>query len=249
MNVLNDKILEMKAYTFRSDHGIEADAPIDFPKLLSSLNVVTFFTSGMGSEFSGMAYRTSNDDRFMMVNTKQQLGRQHFSIGHELYHLFVQDDFQFEFSYAGKFDKKNREEYHADLFSSYLLMPEAGIMKMIPEAELGWGGRISLATIIKLEQFFGVSRRAMLTRLDKMGLLKAGDFDRYIVDVKKSAKEHGYSLDLYEVTEEDFVMGDYGLKAKELFDFEKISESHYHSLMRDIGIDIDKVEHDEQEEE
>jgi len=34
------------------------------------------------------------------------------------------------------FDKKgNPEEYNADIFASYLLLPEAGIWEMIPESE------------------------------------------------------------------------------------------------------------------
>ncbi len=247
MSGFNDKILESKAYSFRTSSGIDLDTAIDFDKILTTLNVITFFTS-LSDDFSGMAYKPTKNDRFMMINTSQQLGRQHFTIGHELYHLFIQENFSFQMCKTGLFSKKDKEEYNADTFSSYLLMPEPGIMKLIPEQELSWGARLSVATILKLEQYFGVSRRAMLVRLKDLGLLKDGDFDNFIVDVKKSAKENGYSLDLYEPTEKEIILGDYGVKAKQLFDKDKISESHYHSLMKDIGIDIDKIEEDEQEE-
>lgn len=247
MSVLSDKVLEMKAYSFRKRYGIEADAAIDYPKLLTSLNVITFYSNKMGDDFSGMAYK-AKDDRFMMINSKHLLCRQHFTIGHELYHLFEQEDFKCPVCNTGTFLKENREEYNADMFSSFLLMPEAGIMSRIPEAELAWGGRISLATVIKLEQYFGVSRLAMLKRLDKMNLLKPGDFNMYRRDVNKSALEHGYPTDLYKSTDVEMVVGDYGARAKELFDQQLISESHFHNLMKDIEIDIDKVEPDEQAE-
>lgn len=247
MSVFNERILEVKANNFRNDHGIDLDTAIDFNKLLLSLNIITFFTK-LSDDFSGVAYKASKSNRFMMINTSQQLGRQHFTIGHELYHLCVQENFSFQMCKTGLFNKKEREEYNADTFSSYLLMPEAGILKLIPENEMSWGGRLSIATILKLEQYFGVSRRAILIRLEKLGLLKAGDFDSYAVGVKKSAKENGYSLDLYEASDDELILGDYGVKAKQLFDVSKISESHYHSLMKDISIDIDKIEEDEQEE-
>lgn len=182
----------------------------------------------------------------MLVNTRHSVGRQHFTIGHELYHLVIQEGFSFQMCKAGKFDKKDLEEYNADIFSSYFLMPEAGIIKQIPEEELAWGAEISLATIIKLEQYFGVSRAALLIRLDKIGLLRA-DYSRYKKDIKKSAVEHGYPTSLYDATDKEapIVIGNYGTKAKELFEKDKISESHYHSLMFDIGIDVDDPNIDE----
>lgn len=238
MLTVNDKILEARANKFRIHCDIGNEHAIDFEKLLRSLDVLTYFRP-LDGEFSGMALKTKNSN-FMLINTKNSPGRQHFTIGHELYHLFIQESFSFQMCNAGKFDKKNREEYNADLFSSYFLMPEAGIMKLIPEEELAWGGEISLATIIKLEQYFGVSRTAMLIRLEKIGLLR-GDRPQNKVNIKKSAIEHGYSTALYDITHDadPYVVGNYGSKAKELYDRDKISESHYHSLMFDIGIDVD----------
>ena len=246
MVTFNDKILEVRANKFRRLHGFSDDSPIDFEKLLRTLDVLTV-NRPLNGDFSGMSLRTKNSN-FMLVNTNNSIGRQRFTIGHELYHLFVQEVFSFQMCKTGKFDKKDREEYNADIFSSYLLMPEAGIVKQIPEAELAWGGEISIATIIKLEQYFGVSRSAILIRLDKIGLLRS-DYSRYNRDVKKSAIEHGYSVKLYEATNDFNVIGNYGIKVKELFDKEMISESHYLSLMFDIGIDVDNLNIKEDDKE
>jgi Zn-dependent peptidase ImmA (M78 family) len=185
----------------------------------------------------------------MLINSALPIGRQNFTIGHELYHLFIQSDFSFQMCNAGKFDKKNKEEYNADVFSSYFLMPEAAIIKQIPEQELGWGEAISLATIIKMEQYFGVSRAALLVRLSKGKYIHFDAYKPFLKGVVKSAVEHGYPADLYKKNAVEKVIGDYGTKAKALFDDDKISESHYHSLMLDIGLDIDDPKFNDDGEE
>ncbi len=233
----NDKIFEARANKFRRELGLGTESSLDLEKLLLNLGVLTVYKP-LESEFSGMALKT-NENLFMLINSALPIGRQNFTIGHELYHLFIQSDFNFQMCNAGKFDKKDKEEYNADVFSSYFLMPDAAIIKQIPEKELGWGETISLATIIKMEQYFGVSRAALLVRLSKGKYIHYDDYKPYLKGVIKSAVEHGYPADLYERNDDVKVIGDYGTKVKALFDIDKISESHYHSLMLDIGLDID----------
>ena len=233
----NDKILEAKANKFRRELGLGTETSLDLEKLLLNLGVLTVYKP-LESEFSGMALKT-NENLFMLINSALPVGRQNFTIGHELYHLFIQHDFNFQMCNAGKFDKKDKEEYNADVFSSYFLMPDAALIKQIPEKELGWGETLSLATIIKMEQYFGVSRAALLVRLSKSKYIHYDDYKPCLKGVIKSAVEHGYSSDLYVRNDENKVIGDYGTKVKALYDVDKISESHYHSLLLDIGLDID----------
>ncbi len=233
----NEKILEARANKFRREYGLSTDSAIDFENFLTTLDVLTVFRP-MKGDFSGMALKTK-ENKFMLINSSNLLGRQHFTIGHELYHLFIQDDFSFQMCKTGVFNKKDKEEYNADIFSSYLLMPEPAIIKQIPEKELNWGEKISLVTIIKMEQYFGVSRAALLVRLSKSKFIHYDDYKKHLTEVKLSAVEYGYSEKLYCPTDDNRVVGNYGIKVRELFDKDKISESHYHSLMLDIGIDVD----------
>lgn len=233
----NEKVLEAKANKFRRKLGLGTDNSIDLEKLLMNLGVLTVYKPLEG-DFSGMALK-NGEHLFMLINSTLPLGRQNFTIGHELYHLFIQSDFSFQMCNAGKFDRKDREEYNADLFSSYFLMPDAAIIKQIPEKELGWGESISLATLIKMEQYFGVSRNALLVRLSKGKYIHYDDYKHYSKGVIKSAVEHGYAEDLYVGNRSEKVIGDYGTKVRALYDAGKISESHYHSLMLVIGFDID----------
>lgn len=234
---VNDIILEAKANKFRDEHGISNADPIDLYKLLDELDILTNFRP-MHQDFSGMALQVEKF-KFMLINSNHIRARQHFTIGHELYHLFFDEDFN-SVCQAGQFDKKNKGEYNADIFSSYLLMPKAGILNVIPENELAKAGKISLPTIVKLEQHFGVSRRALLTRLSKLGLLSFDACEDFRIGIKKSAYELGYNTKLYERDSDYKVIGNYGTICKRLFEAEKISESHYFSLMSDVGVNIDQ---------
>ena len=182
----------------------------------------------------------AGEHRFMIINAKHALGRQHFTICHELYHLFIQEDFQSMVCSTGRFDKKEKIEYAADTFAAYFFMPEEGILSLIPNEEFKKGKNgISLGTIVKIEQFFSCSRTALLFRLDTIGLIDLAKYDIYRNNVKQTASLFGYADTLYSPGNDNLVVGDYGERAKKLFDAEKISESNYVSLMHDIGIDVD----------
>ena len=235
----NDRILEARANKRREKLGIGIADPIDLYKALIELNVITNFRP-LSPNFSGMAMK-AGESLFILVNNNQTKARQHFTIGHELYHLLEQPNFSFMMCQVGRFDKKDKEEYNADTYSSYLLMPAAGILNMIPEEELARGGQIGLATIVKLEQYFGVSRHALLVRLSRMDLIKYANYEQYLAGVRKSAHQLGYNTSLYEASNEYNIIGDYGTLCKKLFEQDKISESHYYNLMLDVGVDIDKT--------
>ena len=60
--------------------------------------------------------------------------------------------------------------------------------------------------------------------------------------MKLSAIQNGYSTDLYDSGNSNLVIGDYGSKARQLYDGAKISESHYQSLLLDMGMNTEEVE-------
>jgi Zn-dependent peptidase ImmA (M78 family) len=235
-------ILQKKANQFRERHGISGGEAIGLKSLLLKLNVFTLFKP-LTEAFSGMSLKVNDNARFILVNSNHSIGRQHFTIAHELYHLFIQDKFETHQCKTGLFDPKKKEEYNADYFASCLLMPESGIQEMIPDEELN-KKKISLQTVIKLEQYFSVSHSSMLVRLKMLGLLDAKAFDYFkILKATETAQQYGYQTSLYKEGNHDVIVGDYGEKAKRLFDIEKISEGHYMELMRKIGIDVTIPEH------
>jgi len=180
----------------------------------------------------------SGENRFIMVNSNHSIGKQHFTIAHELYHLFKQPDFTNRFCSTGKFDRRGDiNEYNADLFAAELLLPEDGVFKLIPDVEMN-KDKIQLSTVINLEQYFYTSRSALLYRLKSLGLISGDRYDEFRVDIKRGAINHGFDTKLYERGNEGVVIGRYGQIAKELYDKEHISETFYTSLMMDIGKDV-----------
>lgn len=245
---MSDLLLEKAAVAFRSEHGLNSADPIRLKSLLQKLNVITVFAP-LSESFSGMALKANDADRFMLVNSNQSLGKQHFTICHELYHLFLQSNFTSQICLTGRFDKKaDINEYNADVFASYLLLPTDGLLENIPNQEIE-KKKISLKTILYIEQFYSCSRRALLYRLKNLNLIKPAEYDSFTVNIKKGALENGYGLDLYNNGNHKTVIGDYGIIAKQLFDNETISESHYYSLLADLGIDITKIEESQNGEE
>jgi len=229
--------LKKQAALFRDKNGLSATEPIHFKSLLLKLNVLTFFRP-LSDNLSGMALKVNDQDRFIMVNSAQSKGKQHFTISHELYHLYIQEDFSSITCKTGLFLKKDKTgEYYADVFAANLLLPEDGVLELIPDEQLS-RDKINLETILKIEQFYQCSRNALLYRLKELNLLSTIGWDSFDKFVKRSAAEHGYDTGLYEGQNETAIIGDYGLIAKSLFDKEKISESHYLNLMGDIGIDL-----------
>lgn len=226
--------IEKEVSGFRAKYGFANFDPIRLKSLLIKLNVVTLFKP-LSENFSGMAVKAGNTS-FMLINSNHSIGRQHFSISHELYHLFIQENFTPHHCSAGTFNKKDSTEYHADLFAAYLLMPKEGIISLIPDQELG-KDKIALETILKIEHYYSCSRNALLVRLKEIGLISQKTIEIYKLDIISSAKKYGYDDSLYRPGNKDVVVGNFGTLAKKLFDNEKISEGHYLELMNSIGFD------------
>ena len=173
-----------------------------------------------------------------MINSNQSFGKQHFTICHELYHLFIQDDFTFMTCSVGRFDKRfSQIEYYADVFAAHLLMPKDGILELVPPAQTK-KDKITLDTILSIEHYFSCSRRALLYRLHSIGLISRSYGEQFTNQITRGAALSGFPATLYKPANDNLVIGDYGKLAREMFDKNIISESHYLNLLNDIGINL-----------
>ncbi len=110
-------------------------------------------------------------------------------------------------------------------------MPQQGILKEIPQAELQ-KREISMATILRMEQFYSVSHEAMVNRLRKLKLITDARREQLLgVSITSEARAYGFDLSLYQPGNENLLLSDFGQKAKALFDAERISEGHYNELL------------------
>lgn len=233
MKSLQSNIIENQASKFRQSIGVSDTEAVNIKSLLLKYNVLTVYRP-LSERFCGMSLR-SGDKRFMLINSKNPIGRQHFTIAHELYHLFIEENPKPHICWLN--ETKDVSEKNADCFAQMFLMPSNGLRQLIPDEEF-LSGVISLATVLKIEQYFSVSHQAAVNRLSDLKLINRDQRTHLLsLPVKKTAREFGYNTSLYDSGNEGLVIGDFGKKAKDLYDAEKISVGHYIELMNKIGID------------
>lgn len=240
--------VQNNAAKFRKDFGYGETDPILLESFLFKNNILTVYKS-LSPYLAGMAIKADSSTMFIMVNQNHSIGKQHFTIAHELYHLFIQENFTSQQCITGLFDSQTDiEERKADYFAANLLLPELGIFELIPKEELRKKNAVSFETVFRIQQYYQVSVNAVAFRLMNLELVDQSYFDECNRLFKKSfARKLGYDVKLYEIGNNDKIIGDYGALAKQLFYNQKISESYYYELVN--AINIDPLSQDEPEDE
>jgi len=234
MKSLSIESAENLAIKFRGLIEVSLKEPINVKSVLRKLNILTIYRPLSHNSY-GLSLRSKTDRRFILINSESTIGRQHFSIAHELYHLFY-DENPTPHICSDENGGKSISEKNADLFASALLMPKEGIIQFISNEEI-LDRDVKLPTVIKLEQYYSVSRLSLLYRLKVIKLLSESSFKSLqSIPVKDSAKLYGYDSSLYNSGNKNFVIGDFGEKARYLYEAGKISEGHYHELLNLIYI-------------
>ena len=236
---MNKLILENLANQFRIGQlQISLFEPVSIHKALRTTGILCSFRP-LDDDISGMAIKILHKGEqlahsFMLINTNDIYCKQRFTACHEFYHLLYQKNFSKSVDDTN-YSSTDREERNANIFASFLLLPEAGLQMLAPVEEQR-KDRISLGTILKLEQHFRCSRTTLLLRLKEIGWISEDYVCRYSENVKRFAIEYGYNTSLYEPTKITEVYGDYNIKARSLFDRGLISRSKYVSLIDDMGL-------------
>jgi Zn-dependent peptidase ImmA (M78 family) len=73
---------------------------------------------------------------------------------------------------------KQRAERFADSFAANFLMPRSGVNRRLSEVEMSRKERITIADLVTLADYFGVSVQAMCLRLENLKRIQAGSWDR-----------------------------------------------------------------------
>jgi len=207
--------------------------PLNMKTVLRQLNVMTMYRP-LSDRLWGLSLKTPDAKGiFMLVNSNSTRGSQHFTIAHELFHLFFDDNPTPHFSsLASQLDGSERS---ANMFASALLMPREGICQNIASEEL-IARQVSVETILRLEYLYGVSHTTMVLRLKELKLISQECVD-YLnkLSIVHEATLRGYDRSLYQCGNNGLVIGDFGTIAKRLYDAEKISEGHFLNLLNMIN--------------
>lgn len=214
---------------------IGASEPVNMKTVLRQLNILTVYrplTDGLW----GLSLKSSSGKMFMLVSSNATRGSQHFTIAHELFHLFYDEMPRPHFCGNDKGQwRTDPVERSANLFASAFLMPKDGLAYNIPTGELK-AKSISIDTALRLEQLYGVSHATLILRLYELKFISNENRQQLIdLSIRNEALLRGIDPALYYKGNENLIIGDYGEKAKNLFDKELISEGHYMELMRKIG--------------
>ena len=225
------------ALKMRTNLRVCASEPLNMKTALRQLNVMAIYRP-LSNEIWGLSLKSNEGKRFMLVNSNATRGNQHFTIAHELFHLFYDGNPKPHF--CKTCTAGNSAERSANMFASALLMPKEGLSYNIPGREL-IDKTVSIDTALRLEQLYGVSHSTLVVRLKELKLISDRNVrDLMDLSIRHEASLRGCDLSLYYKGNENLVIGDYGAKAKRLFDEDRISEGHYLELMRKIGYGEDK---------
>ena len=228
MSRLSIATIERYTKDFRVNYiDTDLDSPINIKTVLTKLEVLALFRP-LSEGLCGLSIRSTTDDRFMLINSNNNIGRQHFTVAHELYHLYYGTN---TVPHICRLGGKEPEEVNADSFASALLMPEKGLIQQLPGEEYR-SGKISMATLLRTERVFGVSHDALLIRLLKLHIINDATYQQFkSVTITSEAARYGYDTSLYRPGNNGLYIGTLGEMAKKEFDRGKISEGHYLEIL------------------
>ena len=222
---------ERLAAKFRVDNGFSRIEPLDMKTVMRKCNILTVYRP-MSEKAYGMSLRSKSGDMFVLVNSGRTIGRQHFTMAHEIYHLFYDEN---PVPHLCGVEPDSISEKNANLFAAALLMPQDSLLQQVPSRE-SVGNAISITTVLRLEHFYGVSRDSMLYRLKAVGFIDERRLQELLKYPKvETARNHGYDTSLYKKGNDGLVLGDFGSIARTLFERGKISEGHYVELLNMIS--------------
>lgn len=224
--------LLVKAQELRKNLGEDNESPMDIFSLALSIEKLTLIKYPMGAHLSGMCIK-SNNGNVIAINSTMTLGRQCFSLAHELYHLYFDDNMTA--ICAAPIGSGNNTEKKADQFASFFLIPPVSLRRKIKELKANEPNRnLSVSDVVQLEQYYRVSRQAMLIRLIADGEMDAASAESMRQGVRNSAKNLGYNTDLYQPTEDEKQYATYGYfikQANEAYKKGLISEGKFEEFL------------------
>lgn len=225
--------LNHNASDLRARYGEDSRSPIDVFTIIHNIADMTLVFYPMSERISGMCVRINDKDSLIAINSAQSFGRQRFTAAHELYHLNFQDNFKNIICTKDLTADKDDEEKNADTFASFFLAPMSAFKEFTSKLKQT-KVNLELEDIVKIEQYFQMSRQATLLRLLQERLIDQQGYDNLKSSVARIATRLGYDDRLYKPTPEDrqyYTSGSYIKMVEDLNTSEIISTGKYKELL------------------
>jgi len=165
---------EQDALSLRNWLGL-GEGPIhDLYAILELQLGIRVYTRKLDAKVSGLFAYDDAVGACMLINASHRKDRRAQTGSHELGH-FIATRRKPEIYQDDVYDN-SREERYANAFSRAFLTPTRAVMEKFKEVTIG-STHLTRRHIILLANFFGVSRQAMVMRLEDLGLTKKGTWD------------------------------------------------------------------------
>ena len=189
-----------------------------------------------GSEFSNLKDSDLNEDSstdsdfeskissdmLIGINSNMSIGRQNFTLAHELYHLLYEEN-KNNFVICD-YSSESESEIEANIFASYLLIPYEGLKRYVKNMNIS---KWSLDDVIAAEQYYQISHMALLFRLVEQNFITEEEsLEFQNVKISHEARIRGFNDDLYYPSPEDrkyFSLGNYVKSVGKAYSSNKIS--------------------------
>ena len=202
--------------------------------------------SNPGSEFSNLKDSDLNEDSstdsdfeskissdmLIGINSNMSIGRQNFTLAHELYHLLYEEN-KNNFVICD-YSSESESEIEANIFASYLLIPYEGLKRYVKNMNIS---KWSLDDVIAAEQYYQISHMALLFRLVEQNFITEEEsLEFQNVKISHEARIRGFNDDLYYPSPEDrkyFSLGNYVKSVGKAYSSNKISIGKKDELLLD----------------
>ena len=135
------------------------------------------FSIELPSRIAGLFAYTDELGGCMAINARHPRERRRWTLAHEYGH-FLTGRYQSEIAILGGYARQPASERLADAFAGCFLMPESGLQRRFNELSRSGGGRLTAADVCRMAHHYFVSVEAMMLRLEQMGVVPRGTWDR-----------------------------------------------------------------------
>lgn len=217
-----------RAIEARKMFGFGTSSSIEILKKFQQKDNYTLVFMPFNDEIDGFSSKHKNHF-IIIINSSCSINRQNFTCAHELYHLL------YEYDENEEYMAKPESESMANTFASYFLVPEDALYLFLSRNNIIHKNKLDIEDIILIENYFQVSRHAILVRLKDEDLITHEQFEKFSQNVIKSIVKNGhdpkYHID--PAKPKKYTTGEYIDLAKRLYKENKISRGKYEELLID----------------
>lgn len=176
-----EQLAEDVAISERNRLGL-GDAPVlNLRAVLEGDVGLRIFYLQLPSKVAGMFAFTEEYGGALAINGNHPAERRRHSMAHEYGH-YLTDRYRSEITFLGRYERRPPSERFAETFGRAFLMPATGLRRryheLVRQRKVEGRGGATPADLCRLAHFYFVSFEAITRRLEELGLVRSGTWQR-----------------------------------------------------------------------